>query len=83
MDTKPIAPRHDALDTERFSDMLASPPFALLRARMTAELERARLECETQTDPLGVNRAQGRCGAMRIALALPEIMLREMKGTAK
>jgi hypothetical protein len=80
MDGKVIVPdRLDALDTERFADMLASPPFNLLRARIYAELERARGDCETQNDPQALNRAQGRCGALRAVQALPEIMLKEMR----
>jgi hypothetical protein len=73
--------RTDALDTERFEAMVASPPFALLRARIAAELERARADCETQCE-LVLTRAQGQAKALRTVLDLPASMLREMKAKA-
>jgi hypothetical protein len=74
--------RLDSLDTERFETMIGSPAFALLRARMVAELERARNDCETQCE-LVQTRAQGQAKAFRTALDLPAIMLREMKERKK
>jgi hypothetical protein len=62
--------------------MLASPPFALYRARIAAELERARTDCETQSD-VALTRAQGAAKALRTALELPAIMLAEMKKNQK
>lgn len=70
--------RHDSLDTERFEAMLASPPFALYQARISAELERARTDCETQCE-LVLARAQGQAKAFRTALELPAMMLAEMR----
>jgi hypothetical protein len=74
-----VTNRLDALDTERFEAMLASPPFALLKARIAAELERARADCETHDERVVIARAQGQVKAFRTVLALPEIMLKEMK----
>jgi hypothetical protein len=84
MDTKlTVAPRHDPRDAERFRDMLASPPFQLLRGRMYAELERARANCETKSDPVDVYRVQGTVSALRVVLALPDQILKEMEGQRK
>ncbi len=75
--------RLDALDLERFEDMIASPPFALFQARVTAELERARTDCETVIGDVQVCRAQGRCAALRTVLALPAIVAKEIRAKLK
>lgn len=75
--------RGDALDTERFENMLASPPFALYLKRVAAELERARTDCEKQDELRAIHNAQGRCASLRTVLELPAIMLREMRGGTK
>lgn len=62
--------------------MLASEPFALLRGRISGELDRARADCENQQG-LTLKRAQGQVKALRTALELPAIMLREMKAKTK
>ena len=80
MDPKPLpSARLDSLDAERFRDMVASPPFALLRARLEAELERARGACEGHEERVALYRAQGRCAALRTALALPALILKEIE----
>lgn len=71
--------RHDALDTERFADMLDSPPFAMFMQRIEAEFGRSRLDCENETEAVPLHRAQGRCAAYRTVLALPAIMRAEQK----
>ena len=80
MDPKTLpATRLDSLDAERFRDMVASPPFALFRARIEAELERARGDCEVAAEPRAVTLAQGRSAALRTALALPALILKEIE----
>lgn len=80
MEGKIVVPdRLDGLDAERFAEMLSSPPFALFRGRIYQELERARADCETFTEPAQIHRAQGRCASLRTVVLLPEIMLREMR----
>lgn len=71
--------RLDQLDAERFRDMLASPPFDILRKRITAELERARMDCERQTNIRDLRRAQGVTSGLRTVLALPEQILKEIE----
>lgn len=63
--------------------MLASPAFALLKARIAAELERARTECETECGRDSVYFSQGQAKALRTVLALPDMMLTEMKARKK
>lgn len=77
---QPVArsPRLDAIDEERFADMVASESFALLKDRIAGELDRARTDCETQFG-LTLTRAQGRVNALRTVLEIPAIMLREIK----
>jgi hypothetical protein len=70
--------RLDQIDREQFEAMLASAPFELLAARIAAELERARADCESQLDVIAVHRAQGAVKALRTALDLPKILLKEM-----
>jgi hypothetical protein len=71
--------RLDAIDAERFEEMLASESFALLRARIAAELERARTDCESQPELRDIHRAQGAAKALRMTLDLPARMLTTMK----
>jgi len=80
METK-AAPidRLDALDAERFRDMLASPPFVLLKERVTKEWERAREACAQETELRDIYRAQGRVAALRVALDLPNLILKEIE----
>jgi hypothetical protein len=73
----PVADPLDALDRERFEDMLKSPPFAILAARIAAELERYRGECEKR-DGVELHRSQGAAAALRVVLGLPLAMLKEM-----
>lgn len=73
-----IQSRPDAIDAERFGEMIRSPLFALFRARLEAELERTRGQCEHADDELELRRAQGGVKALRAALALPEAIRTEM-----
>jgi hypothetical protein len=72
------SPRLDGIDAGRFADMLASPSFQLFGARIAAELERSRTDCE-MLDGVALNRAQGKVTAYRTVLDLPARMLAEMK----
>jgi hypothetical protein len=78
-----VSPRLDQLDAERFREMLASPPFQLLMARLHAELERARTTCERDNETRDLHRAQGAAGALRSALALPAMILAEIEAGAR
>ena len=70
--------RLDAIDAERFDEMAASESFGHFRARIAAELERAREDCETQFG-LPLTRSQGKVNALRTVLALPAMMIKEMR----
>jgi hypothetical protein len=74
--------RLDHLDAERFRDMLASPSFLTLTARIEAELERKRELCE-RLDKIGLYRAQGSVAALRTVLALPAQILKEIESHRK
>lgn len=63
--------------------MLQTIPFKLFAARIAAELERARADCETQTDLMLLRQAQGKVTAFRTALDLPGMILNEMKAGPK
>lgn len=80
MITKRSAARFDAIDTERFETMIESPAFALYRARLVDELERARGDCEAQDDLKPIHRAQGVVHGLRTALGLPQAIAQEMRG---
>lgn len=70
--------RLDSIDEERFREMTESPSFALFRTRISAELERSRTDCEGAYG-IELQRAQGKVKALRTVLALPGLMLSEMK----
>lgn len=82
MITKRTAPRFDALDRELFETMIVSPSFVVYRRRLIAELERARIDCETREEACAIHRAQGSVRGLRIALGLPEEILKEMRAKA-
>lgn len=71
--------RLDSLDLERFEAMVAADPFQLFLMRVQGELSRARTDCETQDEPAAIRRAQGQVKALRTVLALPDIMIAEMR----
>lgn len=71
--------RLDELDAERFSDMVASPPFALLWKRVLAELRRSCDACSAASEPLEVYRAQGRVAAYKAVLDMPATILSEIR----
>jgi hypothetical protein len=58
--------------------MLTSPPFAVMRERIAAELERARDGCERR-DGIELHRSQGAVAALRVVLDLPLRILADMK----
>jgi hypothetical protein len=72
------AARLDDFDARDLKEMLASRPFALLRARLAAELERQRAACERAAEAVELHRAQGAVAALRTALDLPERVLKEI-----
>lgn len=71
--------REDALDIEAFETMIASAPWAAFQARLSAELERARLTCEISRDHAEVAHAQGLVHALRVVAGLGPAMLHEMQ----
>ncbi|MBV9448552.1 MAG: hypothetical protein JO345_21920 [Streptosporangiaceae bacterium] len=73
----------DDFDVRQLKEMLASRPFALVRQRLAAELERQRGICERGDAPLEIHRAQGAAQALRTALALPERVLEEITASVK
>ncbi len=75
--------RFDALDQERFEDMLQSPPFQIFLGRVRATLEVASGDCERLDDESDLRRAQGRAAALRTVLRLPEQIVEEMKEQRK
>lgn len=72
--------RADALDREAFEDMLRSKVFGLLRERLQQALKQVVTRCEAEESELHLRRAQGEAKALRMALALPDQILQEMKG---
>lgn len=82
MEAKTIPDRLDAIDAERFRDMVASPSFALLAARINEELERRRLSCE-RAEGADLFRAQGAVSGLRSVLAFPTMILKEIEGKRK
>ena len=80
MNAKTIpAERLDELDAERFRDMLASPSFSLVLARINAELERTRDACAKETELPALYRAQGAVTAWRAILTIPQTILTEIR----
>ena len=75
--------RLDAIDAERFRDMMASPSFALVRSRIDAELGRAREACTQATKRIQIHRAQGSAAALRAVLGMPAQILDEMEKAPK
>lgn len=72
----PIA-RLDGLDREAFQAMMASEPFAIIQARITAELHRAEEACVRSDADLDLRRAQGAVTALRAVLELPMRIFQE------
>lgn len=70
--------RFDALDRERFRDMVLSPPFREFRERVKAELARAQAITDRADEGLKIRRAQGAIEALRMVLSLPDRILAEM-----
>ncbi len=60
--------------------MMASKSFAVFKERIAGELARAQNDCETFDDKLALRRAQGGAKAFRVVLALPDAILKSMKG---
>jgi hypothetical protein len=73
----PVPDRLDALDRERFKEMVDSAAFALYSARLMHELDRYRIECEVR-DGTELHRSQGAAAALRVVLGLPGTILKEM-----
>ena len=73
----PVPDRLDALDRERFKEMVDSPPFALYSARLMHEFDRYRVECEVR-DGTELHRSQGSAAALRVVMDLPNTILKEM-----
>lgn len=71
--------RFDALETERFREMLASEPFQKYTARLNEMLTTAARECENEDDDRRLRRAQGRALALRAVLGVPDRILAEMR----
>lgn len=78
MELKPTK-RFDALDRERFEEMIASPPFAIFRQRIQAALAVNERACQDQADIIELRRAQGAAKALHMVLRLPEQIVEEMK----
>jgi hypothetical protein len=77
------ANRFDAIDAERFAEMLESESFRLVLERLEAEYVRASHECETATDLPQIYRAQGRVAALVTALRIPDQIRQEMQTLPK
>jgi len=58
--------------------MVASAPFKRVLARVTQMLERARTECERESDAAKLHYAQGQIAAYRAVLTLPEVLKTEI-----
>ena len=79
-----ISQRLDQLDRERFRDMVDSPPFRLLQARIEKELNRLRETTESHTRSIKEIRiAQGGVQALRCVLNLPNQIVNEMRNELK
>lgn len=74
-----VTDRLDHLDAERFRDMIASPPFAILRNRIEQELARRIETCTTADVTKELRKAQGGAAALRTVLALPAQILKEIE----
>ena len=77
--------RGDAIDREKFREMLESPAFARLRTRIVQETSRALTECATSDSRREIHRAQGAAAMGNTILRMPDIILEEMnhKGPPK
>ena len=72
------AMRTDALDRERFRDMLASPPFRIFIDRIRGQLERSRAQLEEPAPVEALRETQGTVRALRMVLQLPEVIAAEL-----
>lgn len=70
--------RPDAIDAERFREMLGSPLFLLLWDRVAAEQERTQSLCERAEGAVELRRAQGAAQALRAVRAMPQQILGEL-----
>lgn len=71
--------RGEGIAAERFGEMIASPSFAKLRARIEGELARASQACEREDKRRALYRAQGAAAALRTVLGLPKVLHAELR----
>jgi hypothetical protein len=71
-------PKPDSIDARRLREMIDSPPYRLVAARVNAELDRALATCERSDVAVTLHRSQGAVAALRTVLAIPELILKEI-----
>jgi len=74
-----VTNRLDHLDAERFREMIASPPFAIFRERIEKERDRQIDGCATADITKELRKHQGAAAALRVVLALPAQILKEIE----
>jgi len=59
--------------------VIEEPGYRLIRARVEAAIEQTRLRLEQEMPPEAAARARGELAGLRLALAIPDYLLREGK----
>jgi hypothetical protein len=82
MQITPAPPRTDGFDLKEMRDLVGSRAWGRIRQRLDAELERQRGLCE-RAEGTELHRAQGGAAALRMALATPALLLKEIEAATK
>ncbi len=77
------SPRLDALDIEKFEQLIAGELFKIIWDRVTAELKRVQETCEKGDSELEIRRAQGAVKFGRMVVNMPEMLLAEMRAGSR
>lgn len=72
---------YDSADLDALLELERHPGYALVVERLKEELERQRVECEQPSSTWSTHVAQGQVRALRVALAVPEILKGEIKAS--
>lgn len=70
-------------DVDALDELLASPGWSLVKARLEALLETSRRDLERDIVESSTNKARGAVAALRIAIGLPENMREEFAAQIK
>jgi hypothetical protein len=69
----------DSLDAEDIRAATEMPGYEFILNRTLKELDRRRLELETQRDPIAAAELRGMVAALRTVVRIPEILIGEAK----